>query len=126
MVEQLLYLPQDDGTAPFAYMYQREDGGEQTHAKFLPRTVKVKDGRAETSSLSLDMQGVALVPHHTMLSTVDFYERPGMIYESYYEEMRALVIWPVSSDLASPATNPVENTLHNSEYHEPSCSAGIW
>lgn len=90
VVASLQYLVHD-GRNPFFYMYQREDGGEQTHGHFENTEVQVFDGRAGASDLSLDRHGVMLVPHQTSLSTYDFYERPERVWGQYYKEMRELI-----------------------------------
>jgi len=90
LVASMQYL-EDDGVQPFIYMYPREDGGEQTHANFVHREVSIVDGRAGAASLTLDTHGVMLVPHHTALSTYDFYERPDKVWGQYYAEMRELI-----------------------------------
>lgn len=90
MVATLQYLV-PDGHNPFFYLYQRDDGGEQSHGEFVNAEVKIFDGRAEASELSLDRHGVMLVPHHTALSTYDFYERPERVWGQYYKEMRDLI-----------------------------------
>jgi len=90
LVATLQYLVHD-GRDPFFYMYQRGDGGEQTHGTFEYSEVKIFDGRSEAAELSLDKQGVMLAPHSTSLSSYDFYERPEKVWGQYYREMRELV-----------------------------------
>lgn len=90
-VEASLQYLVRDGSDPFAYMYKREDGGEQMCGAFEPRTVTVTDAWLEAPALSLDAHGVLLAPHSTALSTSDFYEQPAKVWRDYYEEMRALV-----------------------------------
>ena len=81
----------EDPRRPFNYMYPREDDGEQSHGSFGPHTVLVADGRRQAAELSLDRHGVMLVPHHTALSTKDFYDEPDRVWREYYAEMEALV-----------------------------------
>lgn len=86
-----LHYQVDDGLEPFTYNYKREDGGPQSRGAYEPRAMTIVDGRGEQGSLSLDRNGVVLLPHATALSTQDFYERQERIMSEYYAEMRELV-----------------------------------
>ena len=90
-VEASIQFLVEDPRRPFNYMCPREDDGEQSHGSFGPHTVLVADGRRQAAELSLDRHGVMLVPHHTALSTKDFYDEPDRVWREYYAEMEALV-----------------------------------
>lgn len=77
---------------PFAYMYQRMDGGPmRSGGARKPVDMLIHDVRPQQTEITLDKNGCALVPHPTSLSREDFYKCPDKIKSVYYAEMEDLV-----------------------------------
>lgn len=92
VVSRLNYAVHQEGDdKPYVYMYKREDGEPQGFGRRRRVECQVFDGRARQAELTLDRNGLALVPHHTALSTRDFYKDPGKILRVYYREMEELL-----------------------------------
>lgn len=79
------------GELPYFYSYKREDAGPQSNSTYKPTEVVVSDARGREEELTLDKNGVTLVPHETALSRADFYEDPEKIKRVYYPEVEELL-----------------------------------
>eukprot|EP00747_Dinoflagellata_sp_TGD_P195859 gnl/TRDRNA2_/TRDRNA2_65160_c0_seq1.p1 gnl/TRDRNA2_/TRDRNA2_65160_c0~~gnl/TRDRNA2_/TRDRNA2_65160_c0_seq1.p1 ORF type:complete len:368 (+),score=59.14 gnl/TRDRNA2_/TRDRNA2_65160_c0_seq1:81-1184(+) len=90
-VDAWLKFNKDNGQRIFTYDYPRTDGGPQFQGEIDTKLVTIRDGRSDAAGLSLDKNGVMLVPHETSLNSEDFYGDPAKILRDYYEEMRQLV-----------------------------------
>lgn len=75
-----------EGSRPEFYVYRPPEGTVPRSPRGDRQTVTIRDGREV--SLSLDVEGVELVPHETSVS--DFYD-PEQVRSIYFPELEALV-----------------------------------
>jgi hypothetical protein len=73
---------------PAYYLYKPEPDVEKRVPENEPRTVAVHDARGRHEALSLDREGVALVPHQSAVE--DFYDEAA-VRSVYYPEVEQLV-----------------------------------
>jgi hypothetical protein len=76
------------GPRPVAYMYDPPPGTPARTGTYVERRVAIADLRTLDEALSLDVQGLALVPHHTAVA--NFYDE-AEIRERYLAEAERLV-----------------------------------
>lgn len=88
----LTYLDWTEGEEkPYVYNYKRTDGGPQYYSKNHKKEMTIFDVRPEQDTITLDGNGICVVPHETSLSTEDFYESPEKIQKVFYQECIDLI-----------------------------------
>lgn len=113
-VGSMYYLLHEEGDDfPYGYMYKREDGGPQRHGTRVWIDMKITDARPDLPEMSLDKNGICLLPTQTALSHQDFYHNEEKIRTVYYKEMEELV------RRATGASRVVvfDHNVRNSELH---------
>ena len=71
-VKAWLNFNKDNGEELFTYDYPRTDGGPQFQGEIDKQFVTIRDGRPDAAGLSLDVNGVILVPHETLVGFAGF------------------------------------------------------
>jgi hypothetical protein len=76
------------GKKPAIFIVPPGSGESRRAAEYVDREVEIFDARTVAGRLSLDREGLALLPHHTRVT--DFYDE-AQIADVYYPEMVALL-----------------------------------
>jgi len=109
---QSIVPPPSDCYATFNYTSPANPQGDP-----VPRACLVKDARPlqDAGCLSLESNGFALVPQHTVLTKDDFYKGRGLIESVYYREMEQLIQQTLGADKVFVFASQVRNTTKATE-----------
>lgn len=87
-VPGVLYYLRPMAAKPHRYNYEPPPGVPESNAVYDPHTCAIRDVRTVADQLSLDAEGVKLLPHRSRVR--DFYDE-AELREVYYPEAEALV-----------------------------------